>query len=120
MADYRAQRLARMLADHKRFTAHSNPMTKTNIAAPSELVKQWTEPSGYKVTPGWLNEVIQKAIQYGADQELEACCEWMKNASFGLTVNTNAYQLRAARRPKPPSLKEPVPLSWMELQPYFE
>lgn len=39
-----------------------------------------------------------------ADQELEACCEWVD-------TNCPAYvkpgeDLRAARRPKPPSLKE--------------
>jgi alkylated DNA repair dioxygenase AlkB len=48
-------------------------------------------------------EQIAQAYQAGADQELEACCEWV--------VNTRAYDmspgaLRAARRPKPPSLKE--------------
>ena len=99
MADYRAQRLAKILADHKRFTAHSNLMTETNITAPSELVKQWTEPSGYKVTPGWLNEVIQKAIQYGADRELEKCCKWLENQPQWME------DLRSARR-KAPSLKE--------------
>ena len=86
MADYRAQRLAKILADHKRFTAHSNLMTETNITAPSELVKQWTEPSGYKVTPGWLNEVIQKAIQYGADRELDECCKWLENQPQWLSL----------------------------------
>jgi hypothetical protein len=57
----------------------------------------------------WLNEapntsvydyLIDRAAQWGADQELEACCEWMSNRS-SLTE-----QLRSARRPKPPSLKE--------------
>jgi hypothetical protein len=105
MADYRAQRLARMLADHKLFTTHSDSMTKTNIAAPSELVKQWTEPSGYKVTPSWLNEVIQKAIQYGADQELEACCEWLIGWDT-CEGERLASLLHEGRRPKPPSLKE--------------
>jgi hypothetical protein len=79
-------------------------MTETNITAPSELVKQWTEPSGYKVTPGWLNEVIQKAIQYGADQELKACCEWLRkevNGGWGLD-----NQLTATRRPKLLNLKK--------------
>ena len=37
--------------------------------------------------------------QWGADQELEACCEWL-----GYPVA--ARQLRSARRPKPPSLAE--------------
>ena len=38
--------------------------------------------------------------RWGADQELEACCELMDD--WGL----DEADLRAARRPKPPSLKE--------------
>ena len=46
--------------------------------------------------------LILEAFQAGADQELDACCEWTRDsdgydASLGLC---------AARRPKPPSLKE--------------
>jgi len=51
-------------------------------------------------------DVFIEAAQWGANQELEACCEWMRNAPFGLALNTSVNQLRAARRPKPPSLKE--------------
>jgi hypothetical protein len=39
------------------------------------------------------------AARWGADQELEACCEWT-------AIVGGAEALRAARRPKPPSLKE--------------
>ncbi len=94
------------------------------ITPPPELAAKWVSEiyGNDPIIP--LHDItlrlVERAAQWGADQELEACCEWMKNASLGLNVNTNAYQLRAARRPKPPSLKEPVPLSWMELQPYFE
>jgi hypothetical protein len=38
----------------------------------------------------------------GADQELEACCEWL----FENDYDVAPVCLRAARRPKPPSLKE--------------
>ena len=41
------------------------------------------------------------AYRAGADQELEACCEWIPKKT-----PWDAEQLRAARRPKPPSLKE--------------
>ena len=41
------------------------------------------------------------AARWGADQELEACCEWIP-----AYCPWDADQLRAARRPKPPSLKE--------------
>jgi len=43
------------------------------------------------------------AAQWGADQELEACCEWFVRE---WTDVETADALRAARRPKPPSLKE--------------
>ena len=46
-------------------------------------------------------QVIEHAVRWGADQELEACCEWIPKAT-----PWDAEQLRAARRPKPPSLKE--------------
>jgi len=44
------------------------------------------------------------AAQWGADQELEACCEWLRTKSKTALWQTEA--LRAARRPKPPSLKK--------------
>ena len=58
----------------------------------------------------WINEedgltaghIAAQAARWGANQELEACCaeaEWLESPSF-------AKKLRAARRPKPPSLKE--------------
>ena len=61
------------------------------ITPPPELVEQLRNCPG-----GWLDQ-ITIAYQAGADQELEACCELVP----GLT-----NYLRAARRPKPPSLKE--------------
>ena len=41
------------------------------------------------------------AFQAGADQELRAVCEWVAEESIAA-----ATELRAWRRPKPPSLKE--------------
>ena len=40
-----------------------------------------------------------------ADQELEACCEWLHWQNLA-THPDLIPSLRAARRPKPPSLKE--------------
>jgi hypothetical protein len=49
-------------------------------------------------------KVFGEAAQWGADQELEACCAWLhKEIDNGWHL---APQLCAARRPKPPSLKE--------------
>ena len=70
------------------------------ITPPPELVWEWTslanEEDGDEV---WIS-ITTQAARWGADQELEACCEHLK--ILPLTVE----QLRAARRPKPPSLKE--------------
>ena len=45
----------------------------------------------------WL---INHAYAAGADQELEACCEWLPKSPAWI-----ADDLRRHRRPKPPSLK---------------
>jgi hypothetical protein len=47
-------------------------------------------------------DLARHAAQYGADQELEACCEWVDWKWSGI----KSRELRATRRPKPPSLKE--------------
>ena len=47
-------------------------------------------------------DLLTKSYQAGADQELEACCEWLGCGWSSVSV----HHLRAARRPKPPSLKE--------------
>ena len=72
------------------------------IAPPPELVQQWYDQA--KQDPcGPINWVAVRAAQWGADQELEACCETLD------MVNGSNYWsqvLRSGRRPKPPSLKE--------------
>ena len=73
------------------------------ITPPPELVEQWHDAwIDAKVKhDGLIDFLAAQAAQWGADQELEACCEWLKNA-----VASPAWvkELRAARRPKPPSL----------------
>jgi hypothetical protein len=54
------------------------------------------------VTTTKLQDIATQAARWGADQELEACCEWLQDPD----LNVDTYKLRAARRPKPPSLKE--------------
>jgi hypothetical protein len=72
------------------------------ITPPPELVQQWEEDWHHsKVKHIELEPYIAaQAAQWGADQELEACCEWLK-ADPELVD-----EIRADRRPKPPSLKE--------------
>jgi hypothetical protein len=47
--------------------------------------------------------IATQAAQWGADQELEACLEHLFRRGFS---DADILCLRAARRPKPPSLKE--------------
>jgi len=71
-------------------------MTQTHpITPPPELVEQWEAETAH-TTKDEIWHVAVQAAQWGADQELEACCELVP----GLT-----NYLRLARRPQPPSLK---------------
>ena len=90
-------------------------------APPDELVAAWRdeweqsdddvprwEPRVARLAAAWgyrqgLAESDAKA-QAAADAELEACCEWLFWAQ-GIPGSI-ANDLRAARRPKPPSLKQ--------------
>jgi hypothetical protein len=81
------------------------PMSEHPITPPPELVQQWASNQDYSIAPAWmLNDLATRAAQWGADQELKACCEWMVNVPDFYTGSE--IDLRAARRPKPPSLKE--------------
>jgi hypothetical protein len=69
------------------------------------LVQQWTDEiyGGPGVVVGSGDICLAKlAAQYGADQVLDACCEWLDREGW----SGESRQLHAARRPKPPSLKE--------------
>jgi hypothetical protein len=74
------------------------------ITPPHELVQQWK-----RTAPHPINErehyhyVTLCAAQWGADQELEACYEYVVR---DWTDIQSADMLLAARRPKPPTLKE--------------
>ena len=72
------------------------------LIPPSELVQKWASEWIQLKNINRDNFIVTRAIQWGSDQELEACCEWLDSAK---EWNTR-IELRAARRPKPPSLKE--------------
>jgi len=76
------------------------------ITPPPELMSKWCYEDGEEIksSPRWFFSVCAKAAQWGADQELEACCEWF-SADRGYHHSVSS-DLRAGRRPKPPSLKE--------------
>ena len=69
------------------------------ITLPPELVHQWADMLASRSDQA----VFTMAAQWGADTELEACCEWLEQNQGRWEIPAS---LRAARRPKPPSLKE--------------
>ena len=73
--------------------------TQNPITPPPELVEQWMQDHSTKY------DLARHAARWGADEELEACCEWLEDVDCEDPQET-AKHLRAARRPKPPSLKE--------------
>jgi hypothetical protein len=80
-------------------------MTEHLITPPPELAAKWVaEIYGYPAVPlhSITLQLVERAAQWGSNQELEACCEWLQHDY----PNIGANALRAARRPKPKSLKE--------------
>ena len=82
---------------------------------PPELVQQWIESTRSDDCIGAYpadleQQICVLAAQYGADQELEACCALMDD--WGL----DGEDLMQCRRPKPPSLKEQAlkELAWVD------
>ena len=68
------------------------------ITPPPELLDRWNTLPCHLST----KEIFVMVARWGADQELEACCDVMRvNGSY-----VSGGVLRAARRPKPPSDKE--------------
>ena len=94
----------------------------TDTTPPPELVRHWSRFQGDTNPEALWFRIADKAAQWGADQrgevneaqlkeardqELEACCEvvshWYGDWVNGINL---PIMLRAARRPKPPSLAE--------------
>ena len=73
------------------------------ITPPPELVLQWYTEADNQLSP-YYDYIATQAARWGADQELEACCAYISR--WFATPEYRAAELRAARRPKPPSLKE--------------
>ena len=73
------------------------------ISPPPELRCEWQSESRFKVISVEREDyMIDRAAQWGADQELEAVLDLCDEYLTGETLR----YIRAARRPKPPSLKE--------------
>ena len=73
-------------------------MMTNQITPPPELLDQWCMDA----TLGNWRDIATQAAQWGADQELEACVEWLDRNSPVI----GGFHLRIDRRPKPPSRKE--------------
>ena len=78
-------------------------MTTTNFLVPlPEQIDEWFDDAvRLNSTPKYY--IARQAAQWGADQELEACCEWLYMNGYNHVISA---RLRDARRPEPPSLKE--------------
>ena len=76
-------------------------MTNQHHIVPSpEQVDQWFDDAvQLNSTP--KDYIAKQAALWGADQELQACCNWLPKLP-----PWSADDLRRHRRPKPPSLKE--------------
>jgi hypothetical protein len=85
---------------------YGSAMTKP-LSPPPELVLQWLGEFFNCTFNAELSSselfLTTRAAQWGADQELEACCEWLENVDCDDPQET-AKLLRAVRRPKPPTL----------------
>jgi hypothetical protein len=78
-------------------------MTDYPITPSPELVREWATTNGtsYEDLSALCQNIATQAARWGADTELEGCCEW-------LSVPCPSYgrELRNARRPELLSLKE--------------
>ena len=83
-------------------TTLKNVMTEQHPITPSpELRCQWQSESPFKVTSVEREDyMIDRAAQWGADQELTECLRYASDNGLSAT------RMRETRRPKPPTLKE--------------
>ena len=76
------------------------------ITPPPELVREWTQYQGFESPEILWQQIAHQAARWGGDQELEACINAILVHPGFENPELFVEQLRAARRPKPPSLKE--------------
>ena len=86
---------------------------------PPELITQWLAAAINALAkmehaqPGTIvAQVAAKAAQWAADQELEACCQWLETHNWPMPLPDHLY---TARRPKSLSLKQEA---WKLLEDY--
>jgi hypothetical protein len=78
----------------------------TNEITPPPALRQLWAQQAQRMNPrdpiAWQEHIANQAARWGANQELEACCDWLAFETPEPYINA----LRASRRPKPPSLKD--------------
>ena len=82
-------------------------MTDQHPITPSpELLDKWLAEwaANDEVTGPQVEYVATRAARWGADQELEACCEYLTRCAAW--EPEDVQEMLDLRRPKPPSLKE--------------
>jgi hypothetical protein len=87
-------------------TPNHRPTRSSDLDVTVALVQQWTDEiyGGPGAVASSDDLCLAKlAAQYGADQELDACCEWLEQNQGRWEI---PMALREARRPQPKSLKE--------------
>ena len=84
-------------------TSNDRQIRSSEIEPPPELLVEWASQAtkAAKRSADVTVSLATQAAQWGADRELEACCEWF---ICDWTDIETADKLRAARRPKQPSL----------------
>ena len=85
------------------------------ITPPPELVIKWADRCNHaykEIDYSYEEYIATQAARWGADQELEACINeihkgvGLRHIDYSSNRESLCSDLRAARRPKPPSLKE--------------
>ena len=80
--------------------------TEHPITPPPDLMEQWLETwlTARGKQPAFDVFLATRAARWGADQELEACCEYLGRCAAWEPEDVKDFC--DLRRPKPPSLKE--------------
>jgi hypothetical protein len=81
------------------------------ITPPPELVQQWVAEIWHEGTPVRValsdEHIATRAAQWGADQELKACCDWFQDFyKLETWMERDLKAFRVDRRPKPVTLKQ--------------
>ena len=95
-------------------------MTNHPVTPTHQLLQRWNNEAimtKYQ-EPRYTEFIATRAAQWGADQELEACCEYLKDNEL---CDQFFYKvLHKHRRPKPPSLVEEALEAWERQMALYE